>query len=393
MQTPGHAYQLSEDLRPLPRCPAAVLRGRRTARRPTRPRPQPLAPGHPAGDRDRPRRGSDPGMAGLRRLPDPRHLRHGGARPTQARPGCTRWPAPCASTARARATCSRSRSSASSRSAGCDSTSCPALLTCSASCSPTVTVPRGSARRHRGVTGPAGHPDPRAAAPGHDRRRAFTRADAALVRARAAAVRERPGVRPRCPQCTAAGLGPDQAAVAARPSRRVRTAGTWTSTSSAREPRLLPGVRRGRAALARRPSPVRGGRRVQLQRDGDGRRDLAARQRDLRRDPALRRQDAAGAPVADGGALRSGPLPGLHRLLVQRGRADLPGRQLRGAGGDAAGRRLPHDPRVQRRAGVHDPERPPVQFHISCIVTLPNVSVTLYLPVDIFDRDVLPRMG
>jgi formamidase len=32
----------------------------------------------------------------------------------------------------------------------------------------------------------------------------------------------------------------------------------------------------------------------------------------------------------------------------------------------------------------------PVQFHISCIVTLPNVSVTLYLPVDIFDRDVLP---
>jgi formamidase len=33
----------------------------------------------------------------------------------------------------------------------------------------------------------------------------------------------------------------------------------------------------------------------------------------------------------------------------------------------------------------------PVQFHISCIVTLPNVSVTLYLPVDIFDRDVLPR--
>ena len=35
----------------------------------------------------------------------------------------------------------------------------------------------------------------------------------------------------------------------------------------------------------------------------------------------------------------------------------------------------------------------PVQFHISCIVTLPNVSVTLYLPVDIFDRDVLPRIG
>ena len=33
----------------------------------------------------------------------------------------------------------------------------------------------------------------------------------------------------------------------------------------------------------------------------------------------------------------------------------------------------------------------PVQFQISCIVTLPNVSVTLYLPIDIFDRDVLPR--
>ena len=29
--------------------------------------------------------------------------------------------------------------------------------------------------------------------------------------------------------------------------------------------------------------------------------------------------------------------------------------------------------------------------YISCIVTLPNVSVTLYLPIDIFDRDVLPR--
>ena len=35
----------------------------------------------------------------------------------------------------------------------------------------------------------------------------------------------------------------------------------------------------------------------------------------------------------------------------------------------------------------------PVQFHISCIVTLPNVSVTLYLPIDIFDRDVLPVRG
>jgi formamidase len=33
----------------------------------------------------------------------------------------------------------------------------------------------------------------------------------------------------------------------------------------------------------------------------------------------------------------------------------------------------------------------PVEFHISCIVTLPNVSVTLYVPIDIFDRDVLPR--
>jgi formamidase len=33
----------------------------------------------------------------------------------------------------------------------------------------------------------------------------------------------------------------------------------------------------------------------------------------------------------------------------------------------------------------------PVQFHISCIVTLPNVSVTLYLPIDIFDTDVLPH--
>ncbi|MEV0822471.1 acetamidase/formamidase family protein [Nonomuraea rubra] len=32
----------------------------------------------------------------------------------------------------------------------------------------------------------------------------------------------------------------------------------------------------------------------------------------------------------------------------------------------------------------------PVQFRISCIVTIPNPTVTLYLPVDIFDRDVLP---
>jgi formamidase len=32
----------------------------------------------------------------------------------------------------------------------------------------------------------------------------------------------------------------------------------------------------------------------------------------------------------------------------------------------------------------------PIQVHVSCIVTLPNPSVTLYLPIDIFDRDVLP---
>jgi formamidase len=32
----------------------------------------------------------------------------------------------------------------------------------------------------------------------------------------------------------------------------------------------------------------------------------------------------------------------------------------------------------------------PIRFHISCIVTLPNVSVTLYLPIDIFEADVLP---
>ncbi|MFI6798380.1 acetamidase/formamidase family protein [Streptosporangium canum] len=32
----------------------------------------------------------------------------------------------------------------------------------------------------------------------------------------------------------------------------------------------------------------------------------------------------------------------------------------------------------------------PVEFRISCIVTIPNPTVTLYLPVDIFDRDVLP---
>jgi formamidase len=33
----------------------------------------------------------------------------------------------------------------------------------------------------------------------------------------------------------------------------------------------------------------------------------------------------------------------------------------------------------------------PIQIHISCIVTPPNPSVTLYLPIDIFDRDILPR--
>ncbi|MEU6719324.1 acetamidase/formamidase family protein [Nonomuraea sp. NPDC046802] len=33
----------------------------------------------------------------------------------------------------------------------------------------------------------------------------------------------------------------------------------------------------------------------------------------------------------------------------------------------------------------------PVQIRISCIVTIPNPTVTLYLPVDIFDRDILPR--
>jgi len=33
----------------------------------------------------------------------------------------------------------------------------------------------------------------------------------------------------------------------------------------------------------------------------------------------------------------------------------------------------------------------PVEFKISCIVTIPNPSVTLYLPIDIFDRDILPR--
>ncbi|MFD8557927.1 acetamidase/formamidase family protein [Streptosporangium canum] len=32
----------------------------------------------------------------------------------------------------------------------------------------------------------------------------------------------------------------------------------------------------------------------------------------------------------------------------------------------------------------------PVEFRISCIVMIPNPTVTLYLPVDIFDRDVLP---
>jgi formamidase len=33
----------------------------------------------------------------------------------------------------------------------------------------------------------------------------------------------------------------------------------------------------------------------------------------------------------------------------------------------------------------------PIQIHISCIVTPPNPSVTLYLPIDIFDRDILPH--
>ncbi|SFJ85422.1 formamidase [Streptosporangium canum] len=32
----------------------------------------------------------------------------------------------------------------------------------------------------------------------------------------------------------------------------------------------------------------------------------------------------------------------------------------------------------------------PLEFRISCIVTIPNPTVTLYLPVDIFDWDVLP---
>jgi formamidase len=32
----------------------------------------------------------------------------------------------------------------------------------------------------------------------------------------------------------------------------------------------------------------------------------------------------------------------------------------------------------------------PVEFRISCVVTPPNISVTLYLPLDIFERDVLP---
>ncbi|MGW4796673.1 acetamidase/formamidase family protein [Nonomuraea sp. NPDC004297] len=32
----------------------------------------------------------------------------------------------------------------------------------------------------------------------------------------------------------------------------------------------------------------------------------------------------------------------------------------------------------------------PVELHISCIVTIPNPTVTLYLPIDIFDRDILP---
>lgn len=33
----------------------------------------------------------------------------------------------------------------------------------------------------------------------------------------------------------------------------------------------------------------------------------------------------------------------------------------------------------------------PIETHISCIVTQPNASVTLYLPLDIFDKDILPR--
>jgi formamidase len=32
----------------------------------------------------------------------------------------------------------------------------------------------------------------------------------------------------------------------------------------------------------------------------------------------------------------------------------------------------------------------PIQIHISCIVTQPNASVTLYLPLDIFDKNILP---
>ncbi|TDC86683.1 hypothetical protein E1292_47605 [Nonomuraea deserti] len=31
------------------------------------------------------------------------------------------------------------------------------------------------------------------------------------------------------------------------------------------------------------------------------------------------------------------------------------------------------------------------KIRISCIVTIPNPTVTLYLPIDIFDRDILPR--
>ncbi|GAA3733916.1 acetamidase/formamidase family protein [Plantactinospora mayteni] len=33
----------------------------------------------------------------------------------------------------------------------------------------------------------------------------------------------------------------------------------------------------------------------------------------------------------------------------------------------------------------------PVEIRISCIVTIPNPTVTLYLPIDIFDKDILPR--
>ncbi|MEV0617763.1 acetamidase/formamidase family protein [Nonomuraea sp. NPDC050404] len=34
----------------------------------------------------------------------------------------------------------------------------------------------------------------------------------------------------------------------------------------------------------------------------------------------------------------------------------------------------------------------PVEIRVSCIVTIPNPTVTLYLPIDIFDRDILPPL-